>query len=77
MEHNNGSENNLDQSNEAVIVQKIVLKKITIMTKIKLNKTPFLYNNIMKQTDRRLGVILQPKQIMLTCILILKNILVM
>jgi hypothetical protein len=30
----------------------------------------------MKQIDRRLGVVLQPKQIILTCILILKKILV-
>lgn len=37
VEYNNGSNNNLDQSNGDVIVGKIVLKKITIMTKIRMN----------------------------------------
>jgi hypothetical protein len=37
VEYNNGSNNNLDQSNGDVIVGKIVLKKITIMTKKRMN----------------------------------------
>jgi hypothetical protein len=75
VEYNNGSNNNLDQSNGDVIVGKIVLKKITIMTKIRMNII-YLFFKFMKQIDRRLGVVLQPKQIILTCISILIKILV-
>jgi hypothetical protein len=42
VEYNNGSNNNLDQSNGDVIVGKIVLKKITIMTKKRMNIILFL-----------------------------------
>lgn len=37
VEYNNGSNNNLNQSNGNVIVGKIVLKKIKIMTKTRIN----------------------------------------
>jgi hypothetical protein len=42
VEYNNGSNNNLDQSNGDVIVGKIVHKKITIMTKKRMNIILFL-----------------------------------
>jgi hypothetical protein len=42
VEYNNGSNNNLDQSNGDVIVGKIFLKKITIMTKKRMNIILFL-----------------------------------